>query len=91
MTGPGRYLTKLLRDSINFQEVGACDPVSTIALMLLKEWDLYAYKAEGVFIEEYHTFIVITINHVDYILDHLKNHGMRKMEGEPVKKQIQFS
>jgi hypothetical protein len=69
MDGPGRYLTELLRDSLNFQEIGACDPVSTIALNLLKDWDLYAYKAEGVFIEEFHTFIVITINHVDYILD----------------------
>jgi uncharacterized coiled-coil protein SlyX len=69
MSGPGQYLTKLLRDSLDFQEVGACDPVSTIALKLLSDWGLYALRAEGVFIEEYHTFIVLKVANVEYILD----------------------
>jgi hypothetical protein len=69
MSGPGRYLTQLLSDSLDFQEVGACDPVSTIALELLSDWGLYALRAEGLFIEEYHTFIVIKIENVEYILD----------------------
>jgi hypothetical protein len=69
MTGPGRFLIKVLRDSLDFQEVGACDPVSTIALKLLSDWGLYALRAEGYFIEEFHTFIVIKVDKVEYILD----------------------
>jgi hypothetical protein len=69
MTGPGIFLMKVLRDSLNFQEIGACVPVSTIALKLLYHWGLHAMKAEGVFIEEFHTFIVINIENVEYILD----------------------
>jgi hypothetical protein len=69
MTGPGSFLTKVLRDSLNFQEIGACVPVSTIALKLLTHWGLHAMIAEGVFIEEFHTFLVINIENVEYILD----------------------
>jgi hypothetical protein len=69
MTGPGRYLTKVLRDSLDFLEVGACEPVSTIALKLLSKWGLHAFKAEGLFIEEFHTFLVINLEDVEYILD----------------------
>ena len=69
MIGPGRYLTDILRDSLDFQEVGACDPVSTIALKLLSDWGLYALRAEGIFIEEYHVFIIIKVENVEYVLD----------------------
>jgi hypothetical protein len=69
MTGPGRYLAKVLKDSLNFHEIGACDPVSTIALKLMSLWDLHAWRAEGIFIEEFHIFIVINIEDVEYVVD----------------------
>ena len=69
MTGPGRYLTEILEYSFNFQEVGACDPISTIAVHLLQHWGLDALKAEGIFIEKYHTFIIIKVEDVDYVID----------------------
>ena len=69
MTGPGRYLTEIIRDSLNFQDVGACAPISTIALQLLNLWGLDALKAEGSFIEQFHTFIIIKVENVDYVLD----------------------
>lgn len=69
MEGPGRYLNKLVSDSINPLEVGGCAPVTTILVDLLYRWGIYAYKAEGTFIKEYHSFVVLKIDKIEYILD----------------------
>lgn len=69
MEGPGQILSKLVRDSINPLEVGGCAPITTILVELLSKYGLYAYKAEGTFIKEFHSFAVIRIDNVEYILD----------------------
>ncbi len=69
MEGPGRDLNRLVSDSINPLEVGGCAPVTTILVDLLYRWGIYAYKAEGTFIKEYHSFVVLKIDKIEYILD----------------------
>lgn len=69
MEGPGQHLNELVSDSINPLEVGGCAPITTILVELLNEWGIYAYKAEGTFIKEYHSFVVLKIDKIEYILD----------------------
>jgi len=69
MTGPGDLLMKTVRDSINFLETGACVPVSTVAVQILQKHDIASFKVEGTFISEFHTFIVLKIDRVEYVLD----------------------
>lgn len=65
----GRALIEEMRKNIDPREVGACAPISTIAVKLLAEQGIYAYKAEGTFIKEYHNFVVVRIDGSDFILD----------------------
>jgi hypothetical protein len=65
----GVSLMQLLRDSIDFSQTGACAPVSTIVVKLLKKAGVEAFKAEGVFIDEFHAFTIVIINGVEYVLD----------------------
>lgn len=69
MEGPGQHLNEIVSDSINPLEVGGCAPVTTILVEILKKYGIYAYKAEGTFIKEYHSFVVLKINKIEYILD----------------------
>jgi hypothetical protein len=69
MEGPGKLLAKLIADSIDSREVGGCAPISTVVVLLLKQWGLPAYKVEGAFIKEFHAFVVVNIDGVEYVLD----------------------
>lgn len=69
MEGPGQLLRKLVKDSINPLQEGGCAPVSTILVKLMDKWGLSAYKIKGLFIKEFHTFVIINIDGVEYILD----------------------
>lgn len=69
MEGPGQHLHELIKDSINPLEVGGCAPITTILVEILSKYGLNAYKAEGLFIKEYHSFVVIKIDKIEYILD----------------------
>jgi len=69
MDGPGKLLFKTVKDSLNFKETGGCAPVSTVLVNVLDTAGIYAYKVEGTFIKEFHTFVVVNIDGVEYILD----------------------
>jgi hypothetical protein len=69
MEGPGRQLARLIADSIDSREVGGCAPISTVVVLLLKHWRLPAYKVEGTFIREFHAFVVVNVDSVEYVLD----------------------
>lgn len=69
MEGPGTVLANRIKKTIDPLTVGACAPVSTVLLNLLGDFNLIAYRIEGVFLKEYHTFVVIPVDSVEYILD----------------------
>jgi hypothetical protein len=69
MIGPAQSFHALVKDTIDPLEVGACSPISTILVKLLSECGIEAYKVEGTFIREYHAFVVINIEGVEYVLD----------------------
>ncbi len=69
MEGPGKLLHELYEDKINPLESGSCAPVSTVLIKLMNAYGLDAYKIEGTFITEYHSFIVINVEGVEYIVD----------------------
>jgi hypothetical protein len=69
MEGPGKLLYDEMNKVINPLEVGACAPVSTILVKLLDQWGISAYRVEGTFIKEFHTFVVLNIEGVEYVLD----------------------
>jgi hypothetical protein len=69
MEGPGALLQKLIADSLDPEETGGCVPLSTILLQLLNDWGLKAHRIEGTFIKEFHSFVVINLDGVEYVLD----------------------
>lgn len=69
MTGPCTVFQKLIGDTIDFREMGACAPLSTVLVQLMLQWGLQAWKVEGTFIKEYHSFAVINIDRVEYVVD----------------------
>ncbi|MFH1761007.1 MAG: hypothetical protein ABIA63_07885, partial [bacterium] len=73
MEGPGNKLFKIIKDSLDATEVGACAPISTILVQLMKKHGIFAYKIEGNFIKEYHAFVALNIEDVEYILDFTAN------------------
>ncbi len=69
MEGPGALLQQLIRDTIDARAVGACAPLSTVAVRLMLAWGVPAWKAEGTFIKEYHSFVIVNIDGVEYVVD----------------------
>jgi len=69
MTGPGAKLLALIKKHIDPQEVGGCTPISTILVKILKECGLEAYRIDGAFIKEFHSFVLIPVGDVEYVLD----------------------
>jgi len=69
MDGPGRLLDSLIGTEIDPHQVGGCAPISTLLLSLLNDFNLIAYRAEGSFIHEYHSFNLINIEGIEYIID----------------------
>ena len=69
MEGPGKKLNALIKKHVDPKETGGCEPVSTILVKILKKFRLHAYRIEGHFIKEFHTFVIINIDNVEYILD----------------------
>jgi hypothetical protein len=68
--GPGKMASTLIKKSIDPLQEGGCEPIATLLVTLLNEWGLYAYKVEGVFIREFHSFVVINVNGVEYVMDY---------------------
>jgi hypothetical protein len=69
MAGPGRLLSRMVGDSLDALLVGGCAPVSVVLVKALDMWELDAHRVEGVFIKEYHAFVVLDIEGIEYILD----------------------
>lgn len=69
MTGPGAQFHTLIKRHIDPQEVGGCTPISTILVKILKDSGLEAFRIDGAFIKEFHSFVLIGIDGVEYILD----------------------
>ncbi len=69
MVTKGRNLLDETKSKIDPLQVGACAPVSTILIKLLQEDGLYANRIEGNFINEYHTFVMINLDSVEYVVD----------------------
>ncbi|KMQ49371.1 hypothetical protein CHISP_3715 [Chitinispirillum alkaliphilum] len=69
MNGPGKSLHNLLKEQIDFTQLGACLPVSTILVKLLEMFGLESLRADGHFIREFHSFVIIKIDNVEYVLD----------------------
>jgi hypothetical protein len=69
MEDNGKKLLKEIKANIDPLQVGACAPISTLLVKLLQDDSLYAYRIEGNFINEYHTFVLLNIDSVEYILD----------------------
>lgn len=67
--GPGSQLATMVKKQINPQKQGACSPISTILVRLLAHHGLDALKAEGTFIKEYHSFVLLVVDSVEYVLD----------------------
>jgi len=69
MIGPGKVLLRLIKKHIDFREVGACAPISTVLVKLLRDYGIQAFRIDGNFITEYHTFVIVNVDGVEYILD----------------------
>jgi hypothetical protein len=69
METTGKKLHTEISKNINPLESGGCAPVSTVLVKLLQKNGLTAVKAEGVFIKEFHAFVIINIEGVEYVLD----------------------
>ncbi len=69
MTGPCAYLQKLARDTIDFRQIGACAPLTTVLVRLMLEWGLHGWKVEGTFIKEFHSFAIVDVDNVEYVVD----------------------
>ena len=69
MTGTGARLQALVRDTIDPREVGACSPLATVLVQLMLKSGLTAWKVEGTFIKEYHAFVVVEVDSVEYVVD----------------------
>lgn len=69
MCGPAAHLQKLIRDTIDAREVGACAPLATVLAQLMLDTGLVAWKAEGAFIKEYHAFVIVNVEGVEYVVD----------------------
>ncbi len=73
LKGNGIKLTKLIRKEINALETGGCVPISTLVVNLLLQNNIEAFRAEGTFIEEFHSFVILNIEGNEYILDFAAN------------------
>ena len=69
MEGVGTQLYRALRDALDFRETGACVPVSALVVLLLEDQGIPGWRVEGTFIREWHTFVVLGIDGVEYVLD----------------------
>lgn len=69
MTGAGKILHSLIEKQIDPQQTGGCTPVTTILVKLLQRFGMQGYRVDGTFIKEFHSFVIINIDNVEYILD----------------------
>jgi len=71
LIGPGKKLLGLIKKHIDFKEVGACAPISTVPVLvkLLHDYGIHAFRVDGSFIKEFHTCVIVNIDGVEYILD----------------------
>jgi hypothetical protein len=65
----GKKLMAEVKAKIDPLQVGGCAPVSTVLVKMLLDDSLYAYRVEGNFINEYHTFVIINLDGVEYVVD----------------------
>jgi hypothetical protein len=62
-------LAALYKDNINPAEEGACVPFSSIVAIYLSRNGIPCYRAEGLFISQFHSFNLVMVNGVEYVLD----------------------
>jgi len=69
MEGPRvRFNVKFVNGSIRSRK-GAAHPIATVVVQLMLEWGLQAFRVEGTFIKEFHAFVVLNVDSVEYIVD----------------------
>ena len=59
----------LYRQNIDPRDNGACVPFSTIVAKYFSRSGIACYRAQGVFITQFHSFNLVVIDGVEYILD----------------------
>ena len=69
MTGTGTLLAAELKSKINPREQGACVPVSAVAVQLMQQHGLTAFRVEGRFIREFHSFVVLNVAGTEFVVD----------------------
>ncbi len=69
MQGDGRSLMDSIHVHIDPLKTGGCVPISTMTVMLLGKNGIDACRAEGTFLEEFHSFVIVNIRDVQCVLD----------------------
>jgi len=69
METQGRLLCDIIRARLDAREVGGCEPIATILAQALLSDSIASLKAEGLFIKEFHAFVIVNIDRVEYVLD----------------------
>jgi hypothetical protein len=69
METEGRLLCRIIQSRLDAREVGGCEPIATILAQALLADSIASVKAEGLFIKEFHAFVIVNIDHVEYVLD----------------------
>jgi hypothetical protein len=65
----GRLLSGIIQARLDAREVGGCEPIATILAQALLADSIPSVKAEGLFIKEFHAFVIVNIDRVEYVLD----------------------
>jgi hypothetical protein len=65
----GRRIDSLYRRHVNPLDEGACVPMSTLASKYLTAKGIPCYRCQGTFITQFHSFNLVVIDSVEYLLD----------------------
>jgi hypothetical protein len=64
-----RRIDSLYRRTVNPRDEGACVPMSTLAAKYFTAQGIPCYRGQGTFITQFHSFNVVVVDSVEYILD----------------------
>ena len=69
LSGPGRQLMDSVHALIDPRQLGGCTPLSTVLVKLLQHNGIAACRADGTFIEEFHSFAIVNVDGVECVID----------------------
>jgi hypothetical protein len=67
--GPARAVFELYKSRIDPKDEGACVPFSTIVAKYFTKRGITCYRAQGMFMAAFHSFNLVVVDSVEYILD----------------------